>query len=201
VERTGKRGRPRKIIEPQWLADAVSAHRRLTLKKLANLLGVHRNFLRKHLKRCNLYERYSDITDGDLDHLTRQFKLQKPSSGLRYLIGFLRARGVKVQRNRARQSLLRIDGLGQVLRKQTLKRRVYQSARPNAFWHIDGYHKLIQWGFVIHGIVDGFDRIVCFKYVIIFTRSSFAKKLLGRGFACQHKQSSRYRFTGVPQCY
>ncbi|KAI5982901.1 hypothetical protein EDC04DRAFT_2616344 [Pisolithus marmoratus] len=28
--------------------------------------------------------------------------------------------------------------------------------RPNALWHMDGHHKLIRWGIVIHGIVDGY---------------------------------------------
>ncbi|KAJ7199991.1 hypothetical protein GGX14DRAFT_296697, partial [Mycena pura] len=64
-----------------------------------------------------------------------------------------------VQRSRARNSLLRVDGLGQVLRKQGITRRVYKSSRPNAVWHIDGHHKLINWRIVIHGIIDGHDRV------------------------------------------
>ncbi|KAE9382610.1 hypothetical protein BT96DRAFT_778281, partial [Gymnopus androsaceus JB14] len=61
---------------------------------------------------------------------------------------------------------------------QTLKARLHQNgidhwfstisddeldnlvSRPNALWHIDGHHKLIMWGFVIHGVVDGYSRIV-----------------------------------------
>ena len=26
----------------------------------------------------------------------------------------------------------------------------------NSVWHLDGYHKLIRWGIVIHGAVDGY---------------------------------------------
>ncbi|KAI9571411.1 hypothetical protein HD554DRAFT_2016771, partial [Boletus coccyginus] len=26
--------------------------------------------------------------------------------------------------------------------------------------HLDGYHKLIYWGFVIHGLIDGFCQTV-----------------------------------------
>ena len=160
VERSGRRGRPTKIIEPAWLADAVASHRKITLKRLSEALGIHRNTLRNCLKRNNLYQRFSDISDHDLDNLVQQFKKQKPTSGLRYLVGFLRTRGIKVQRERARSSLMRIDGLGQVLRKQTVLRRVYKSTRPNAFWHMDGHHKLNRWGIAIHGIIDGHDRMV-----------------------------------------
>ena len=30
------------------------------------------------------------------------------------------------------------------------------------FWHLDGNHKIIRWGFVIHGCVDGYSRRVMF---------------------------------------
>ncbi|KAF8800927.1 hypothetical protein BYT27DRAFT_7042469, partial [Phlegmacium glaucopus] len=39
-----------------------------------------------------------------------------------------------------------------------LERRSYQVPRPNALWHIDGHHKLIAWGIVIHGVADGYSR-------------------------------------------
>ncbi|KZT30299.1 hypothetical protein NEOLEDRAFT_1030338, partial [Neolentinus lepideus HHB14362 ss-1] len=60
-----------------------------------------------------------------------------------------------------RMSLRRLDGLGQVLRNhETISRREYKVPRPNYLWHIDGYHKLIRWGIVVHGMVDGFCRSV-----------------------------------------
>ncbi|KAK7000661.1 hypothetical protein R3P38DRAFT_3616554 [Favolaschia claudopus] len=145
VERTG-RGRPRKVVEPVWLAEAVSSHRKITLQALADALGMHRNTLRNYLKMYRVYNRYSDISDHDLDILTRRFKRLKPSSGLRYLIGFLRTHGLKVQKERVRKSLCRIDGLGQVLRKHAIARRDYYAPRPNAVWHMDGHHKMIRWG-------------------------------------------------------
>ncbi|KAF8800932.1 hypothetical protein BYT27DRAFT_7035561, partial [Phlegmacium glaucopus] len=39
-----------------------------------------------------------------------------------------------------------------------LIREQYQVPRPNALWHIDGHHKLIAWGIVIHGVADGYSR-------------------------------------------
>ncbi|KAG2157731.1 uncharacterized protein EDB93DRAFT_1078407, partial [Suillus bovinus] len=31
----------------------------------------------------------------------------------------------------------------------------YHIRWPNALWHLDGHHKVIQWGIVIHGFIDG----------------------------------------------
>ncbi|KAJ7652486.1 hypothetical protein DFH06DRAFT_918059, partial [Mycena polygramma] len=64
---------------------------------LADALGMHRNTLRNYLKYYGVYKRYSDLSDHDLDILTKRFKDCKPNSGLRYLIGFSRTHGVKVQ--------------------------------------------------------------------------------------------------------
>ncbi|KAG1733535.1 hypothetical protein EDB19DRAFT_1580985, partial [Suillus lakei] len=53
-------------------------------------------------------------------------------------------------------SIHRVDPLGTVLRQHTMiHRRQYKVSQPNALWHMDGHHKLIHWGIVIHGIIDG----------------------------------------------
>ncbi|KAF8835009.1 hypothetical protein BDN67DRAFT_913766, partial [Paxillus ammoniavirescens] len=36
----------------------------------------------------------------------------------------------------------------------------YSVPRSNYLWHIDGHHKLIWWGIVIHGMIDGFCQTV-----------------------------------------
>ncbi|KAF8119462.1 hypothetical protein EV363DRAFT_1102933, partial [Boletus edulis] len=61
-----------------------------------------------------------------------------------------------VQHRRVVESLRRVDRIGQILRnRQVKRRRRYHVTRPNALWHIDGHHKLIRWGIVIHGVIDG----------------------------------------------
>ncbi|KAJ7936172.1 hypothetical protein B0H13DRAFT_2303891 [Mycena leptocephala] len=100
IERTGLRGRPRKVLNPVWLKDAVSGHRKITLQILADGLGMRRNTLRNYLKMYNVYNRYSDLSEDDLDILTRHFKRTKPKAGLRYLIGLLKTHGIKVQKGR-----------------------------------------------------------------------------------------------------
>ena len=37
-------------------------------------------------------------------------------------------------------------------------------AGPNALWHIDGNHKLINWKFVIHGAIDGYSQIITYLH-------------------------------------
>ncbi|KAJ6497289.1 hypothetical protein C8R45DRAFT_768982, partial [Mycena sanguinolenta] len=61
-----------------------------------------------------------------------------------------------VQRRRLVHSLRRVDNLGLMLRRRGIaKRRVNHVKRPNALWHLDGHHKMIRWGIVVHGFVDG----------------------------------------------
>jgi len=53
-------------------------------------------------------------------------------------------------------SLYRMDQLGQTLRnRDVIKRQKYKVPQLNYLWHMDGHHKLIRWGMVIHGIIDG----------------------------------------------
>jgi len=79
------------------------------------------------------------------------------------LAGALKSKNIIVLRNRLRESIQRIDAFGTIIRlTNTISRRKYQVAGPNALWHIDGNHKLIRWKFVIHGGIDGFSRMVTF---------------------------------------
>lgn len=104
---------------------------------------------------------FSKITDAELDELVRAYKLSRPSSGRRYAEGHIRNLGLRVQEQRVHDSLKRVDGLGNILRKHdAVKRRQYRVPRSNHLWHLDGHHKLILWGFVIHGVIDGYDRMV-----------------------------------------
>ncbi|TEB19302.1 hypothetical protein FA13DRAFT_1666561, partial [Coprinellus micaceus] len=72
-------------------------------------------------------------------------------------MGYLKQLQFRIQRHRVRASMRRVDAVGQALRRRTtISRRRYGNKRPNAMWHIDGHHKLIRYGIVIHGAVDGF---------------------------------------------
>ncbi|KAF8225256.1 hypothetical protein L208DRAFT_1307017, partial [Tricholoma matsutake] len=70
--------------------------------------------------------------------------------------------GLRVQKRRVRVTLWHIDGLGQVLHNHVaIDHQKYTVPRSNYLWHLDGHHKLIKWGIVIHGIVDSYCHTVC----------------------------------------
>lgn len=51
-------------------------------------------------------------------------------------------------------------------------------AGPKSLWHLDGHHSLITWGFVIHGVTDGFSLLVTFLYCLTNNRSGTVADLL-----------------------
>ncbi|KAK6974800.1 hypothetical protein R3P38DRAFT_3335634 [Favolaschia claudopus] len=149
VVRNGKRGRPQKVLNPTFVAEAMSSSRKITVTQLAKLMGISRPTLFKHLRANNL------------DALVRSFRASKPDSGLGYLVGFLRRHGLRVQRRRVYSFIHPVDGLGRALRQRRgIKRQDYRVSRAHALWHVDGHHKLILWEIVIHGFVDGYSRTV-----------------------------------------
>lgn len=161
VVRSGRRGRPRKTISAPLLAVAMSPQRSISISKLARLLGVHRHTLRGYLKQHNVRYTFSTVSDIHLDRVVQAYRRVHPHSGIRYLIGFLRQHGLRVQVTRLKSSIARVDPLGYVIRRRNpIQRRTYKVSRPNALWHIDGHHKLIRWGIVVHGGVDGYCRTV-----------------------------------------
>ena len=42
---------------------------------------------------------------------------------------------------------------------------------PDSLWHIDGYHKLIRWHYVIHGGIDGFSHLIMYLKVATNNRA------------------------------
>jgi Bacterial regulatory protein, Fis family len=163
IEKTTTRGRPRKVVNVDLLKEAMNPTRRISKVLLAEKLGIHRNTLRAKLKENSINSSFTEMSDEDLDQTIKNYLKSHPSSGIRYLTGHLRTQGLRIQRRRLQQSIKRVDRLGQTLRnRMTAKksRRQYLVSRPNALWHIDGHHKLILWGIVIHGVVDGYSRKV-----------------------------------------
>ena len=89
---------------------------------------------------------YSSISDEELDQLVADARNENPSIGIRMLKGYLQSKGFRIQRERVRSALLRIDPIGLVDRWQrTVKRRKYNVKYPLSLWHIDGNHKLIRY--------------------------------------------------------
>ena len=71
--------------------------------------------------------------------------------------------GLRVQWDRIRESIGRVDpGNSRIRWAVVISMRAYSVAGPNSLWHIDGHHSLVTWGFVIHGGIDGFSRLIVF---------------------------------------
>ena len=141
---------------------------RFTNAMIAEMLGVSGKTVSRRLKEFGLREeipKYTDITNEDLDKIVSEIYKDFPNCGIRRMKGFLCARGIYLQWERVRSALWRIDPNGILLRSIQLNlihRRQYHVPGPLSLWHLDGNHKLIRWGFVIHGCIDGYSRRIMF---------------------------------------
>ena len=88
---------------------------------------------------------YDDIDDNALDQLVQQATNGNRLIGAEGVRARLIGLGHRIQRQRVRQSLVRVDGGGAALRSAPpIQRRTYTVAGPNSMWHVDGNHKLIR---------------------------------------------------------
>lgn len=157
------RGRPRLSIELNRLKFLVEAGFRV--KDIADILDCSRSTIERRMRDEQL-GLYTSITDAALDDLIREITSNHPFCGQKTISGRLQSMNIRVQRRRVRESMCRVDPSGiETRKKRLLHRRVYHVECPNALWHLDGYHKLIRWKFVIHGAIDGFSRLITFLQV------------------------------------
>lgn len=163
---------------------------------MARLLNVHRNLVYSQMKAYGIRRAYSRVSDHEIDVILRNYRLFKPDSGRRYVQGYLRSLGLRIQESRVRHSLRRIDGVGQALRnRMAINRREYQVPRPNFLWHWDGNHKLIRWGIPLHGGADGYCRTVsnCLSLLVLAAHSELDVPVIKDGCtSSKYRQSSFY---------
>ena len=67
-------------------------------------------------------QRYTDISDPDVDEVMRDLVTRNPNSGLAILRGHLRRLGTHVPRERARLSMIRVDPINVCMRRMRSKR-------------------------------------------------------------------------------
>ena len=158
-----ERGRPPKEI---CLDDVKYLSLGISRTKVADILGVSRQTLYNRIKGCSnpeAFNRFSDLSDSELDSLISSVKETHPNDGEVMVAGHLLSCGVRVPRVRLRASIHRVDTEGTAERRSiAIKRRTYHVSRPNEVWHIDGHHKLIRWRLVVHGGIDGYSRAITF---------------------------------------
>lgn len=159
VPHGGGGGRPRCVITQTQVERLMTLG--MSWSKIASLLGVDRSTLWRHRQDMQLPTTFSDISDEEIDGHCKSYRESHPYTGERELIGHLRSLGVFVQRYRLRDSIHRVDPIATALRwALPIKRRPYSVPSPNSLWHIDSNMKLIRWGFIIHGGIDGYSRLI-----------------------------------------
>ena len=133
---------------------------------MALMLGCSKRTVERRLHMYNLStQRYTVISDYQLDEAVLQICLAYPRCGEKLTNAWLDVLGIHVPRHRVRESLRRVDPSGIEMRiRRVLDRRTYNVEAPNSLWHIDGYHKLIRWKIVIHGAIDGFSRLITYLH-------------------------------------
>mgnify|MGYP001792368730 CR=1 FL=1 len=62
----------------------------------------------------------TQISDAELDEITRQAMTELPRFGERMLMGYIVSQGLKIQRRRIRASIRRVDPVGLIERRQLL---------------------------------------------------------------------------------
>ena len=120
------------------------------------MFGCHR---RRRIQECEIENHhFISISDGVLDDIVQSMCTLHRRSGEKTIEGKLRGIGLRVQRERIRESLHRVDF--RWYPKPYVRcssPQGYSVSSPNALWHVDGYHTLIRWRIVVHGGIDGFN--------------------------------------------
>ncbi|XP_076858392.1 uncharacterized protein LOC143512217 isoform X1 [Brachyhypopomus gauderio] len=173
----GKVGRPRLEIGCDDLGSLLSSA--LPLESLGKLYGVSRRTLHRRMKEHGLSVRgcYSKISDDELDLVVRSIKSRMPHAGYRLVKGELLARGHRVQWDRVKATMHRVDGAGILARMIQLgfvARRSYCVPAPLSLVHVDTNHKLIRFNIVIFGGIDGFSRRILYLNAAANNKASTA---------------------------
>ena len=134
----GGPGRPRIVINMEMVELLRSTN--FTWDEIAKLVGVSRSTLWRRLSEHDGTPHYfSDISDDILDSIISQYQNRNPHTGQTILKGYLESIGIRVQRQRIRESVWRTDPLRRLVRwREPLSRRTYKLPGSNSLWHVDG---------------------------------------------------------------
>ncbi|XP_022294438.2 uncharacterized protein LOC111104661 isoform X2 [Crassostrea virginica] len=168
-QRTG-RGRPSFEISEEILEFFLDNS--FKISEMADMLCVSPSTVKRRLKEFNLnvHDTYSTISEPDLHKLVDSVVKEFPEAGTKSIHSILVTKGHRLQRQRVRDAVRKVDPEGILFRRlflsvHRIQRRTYNVRAPRALWHIDGNHKLIRWRFIIHGGIDGYSRVPVFLAV------------------------------------
>ncbi|KAG9261098.1 hypothetical protein AMEX_G14115 [Astyanax mexicanus] len=161
----GARGRPKLCVSKDHLEHLLEMG--LAVPNISKLLGVSQKTIRRRMTEWYLSVRdsYSQVSDEELDSLVLAVKKDSPNLGHRMVKGRLKALGYKVQWTRVWDSMHRVDSAGILERLASVGcvvRRTYSVPSPLCLVHVDTNHKLIRYGIVLFGGIDGFSRKIVY---------------------------------------
>jgi len=112
----------------------------------------------------------------------RDYMTENVRRGEKMVQGLLVSLGQRVSRQRIRDCMRLLDPDGVHIRQlRRLKRRVYEVPGSHYLWHLDGCHKLIKFGFVVHTCIDGFSRYVVYTVCRDNNRANTVLKAFKQG--------------------
>ena len=129
---TSGRGRPAVLIrrdqlETLWLMG-------YSWTQIAAFFGVSVRTIYNRRQELAIQD-FSGISDNDLDALVSSIIAINDRVGESMVMGALRARDIRVQYRRVRQSLIRVDLVGRALRRRQVHfRRIYRVPAANSLW-------------------------------------------------------------------
>ena len=166
VQHTGQACQPRYAIDK----DLITRLRNESFKRvdMARILKISSKTLirrRKEFKMPIGRDAFSSIEDNDLEVHVLTILQRTPEADRHLVEGALRAMWLKTQRTRVRDSIARVNSVMSVIRQHSFRivRRKNSVPCPNALWHIDSDHKLIEpYRIVIHGGIDGYSGLIVY---------------------------------------
>ena len=149
---TGQQGRPKVDIGREQLESLQELG--FTWTAIAKMFVVSVHTLLRRRKEYGMpvgQDCYSRISDDILDDAISKILQGHPHLGELMLTGALKSNGIIIQRQRLRDTVMRVDPVARLMRRRcTVQRRTYSVTGANALWHIDGNHKLIRWRFAFY---------------------------------------------------
>ena len=146
VECTGAVGRPRFDIPREQIISLIES--KFTIPQIADITGVSIRTIHRRMAEYGLTIRsmYSEMTDQELDTIVSDIHKEFPMCGNRQMSGHLLSCGFRIQQQRIRESMRRVDPEGSLMRRlNVINRRNYCVPAPRSLYHIDGNHKLIRY--------------------------------------------------------
>ena len=140
-EKVSSPGRPPYDISSETLEELRALG--FSWSKIASLLGVSRWTLLRRVEKFGLHvtRGFSDVADEELDKLVKRYiSCHGATSGQQFISGYIKSLGLRVQRRKIRESMIRVDPCNTTITWGAhVSRGTYKVPWPNSLWHLDGH--------------------------------------------------------------